>query len=597
MNTPEDEHNLLMHPDHQRPGAPTPEETCNRHHDDDWSDQVPTLPLAAIDISQAPTDGRLPAVGAWLPARGNRAVGDWPVDQMPTRILPVFGARSVVAASPSTEPQATNPTGAAGYVGLLRSLIASSGIYALAAMAAPLVSLVLAPFLTHHLSPANYGILTILNTAIGLTAGVTQLGLGTAFFRAYNYDYAEPHDRRSVVSTITLLLCLTTAPIAIGVAIMASFLANLLFGRPALGNLVALAGWVVLLQNLTVPGFAWLRAENRALFFSLLSIANLLISLTANILLVGALHMGVAGSLLATGSGYASVLICTGPVILLRAGIRVRADIAWSILTFGGPQVLSFVSYWVLQLSDRYLLSIFGSLAQTASYAVAYSLGTVLSTVVIAPFSLAWPMTMFTVAKRQDAADIFKLIFRWFSLFLLFAGFCLSFAGTLLLDRLFPVVYHAAAPVIPIVAESIVFFGVYNIFMIGVNVERKTWLAAVFTATAAGTNFGLNLILIPHYGAMGAAASTLIAYAALAMISYIANQRIYPIPFEIGRFLSGVLAGVALYLGSATVAHAWGTQWTWPIDILALVLYATWLLFLGKGLDRICRSLIQRGGL
>ena len=34
--------------------------------------------------------------------------------------------------------------------------------------------------------------------------------------------------------------------------------------------------WVLLVQNLTVPGFAWLRAESKALFFALLSITNLL---------------------------------------------------------------------------------------------------------------------------------------------------------------------------------------------------------------------------------------------------------------------------------------------------------------------------------
>src|SRR5579859_7862859 len=89
----------------------------------------------------------------------------------------------------------------------LRGLIKSSGIYAIASVASPLVSLVLAPFLTHHLSPSEYGILTILNTLIGLVAGITQLGLGSAFFRAYSYDYTSHRDRRDVLATVTVLLC------------------------------------------------------------------------------------------------------------------------------------------------------------------------------------------------------------------------------------------------------------------------------------------------------------------------------------------------------------------------------------------------------
>ena len=42
--------------------------------------------------------------------------------------------------------------------------------------------------------------------------------------------------------------------------------------------------------------------------------------------------------------------------------------------------------------------------------------------------------------------------------------------------------------------------------------------------------------------------STLIAYIVLAVLAYIVNQRIYPVPFEIGRFFLAVLVGVIIYL-------------------------------------------------
>src|SRR5205085_5466279 len=113
-------------------------------------------------------------------------------------------------------------------------------------------------------------------------------------------------------------------------------------------------------------------------------------------------------------------------------------------LSFGIPNVSSFVSMWVLQLSDRYLLSYFGSLAQTASYAVAYSLGGILSVVVLSPFTLAWPSAMFTIAKRDDAPRIFRLVFLWFSIVLLFAAFALSLVSTIMLDLFFPSTYRSA---------------------------------------------------------------------------------------------------------------------------------------------------------
>lgn len=463
------------------------------------------------------------------------------------------------------------------YASYIFNLIKSSGIFALASMASPLISLVLAPFLTRHLSHPDYGALAVLNTAIALLAGITQLGLGSAFFRSYNYDYESKRDRSGVISTVIIILALISIPTSIAAIIAAPWLATLLLNSSSLSDNVRLASLVVLLQNLTVPGFAWLRAENRASFYSILSIAMLLINLGATIVLVGILHMGIAGSLIATGIGYAVVLAGTLPLMLWYAGIHLRADIVRGLLAFGLPNVANFISVWVLQLSDRYLLGHMASLSQTAVYAVAYSLGGALSPMIIAPFSLAWPSTMYAIAKKDNAADIFRLVFRWFSITLLFATFGLSLASVMILDLFFPPSYHSAAPMIPIITTSIMFYGVYVVMTVGVSIRRKTWFAVAFTATSALINVGCNLILIPHFGSMGAALSTLLAYVVLALIAYILNQRIYPVPFEIGTFIIALVLGIGLYIGSNFVARGQGSYKTWEISLSALGAYGACL--------------------
>jgi O-antigen/teichoic acid export membrane protein len=318
-----------------------------------------------------------------------------------------------------------------------------------------------------------------------------------------------------------------------------------------------------------------LRAENRSTFFVLLSIFNLLVSLFGTIILVGALQLGISGSLIATGGGYAAVVICLMPVLLVRAGLRPHLDMAKNLLSFGLPLVANFISVWVLQLSDRYLLTHLGSLAQTASYSVAYTLGGLSGVVILSPFSLAWPSVMFTIAKRKDAAQVFKVVFRWFSILLLFATFGLSLVAVIILDLFFPTAYHSAAPVIPVVATSVMFYGIFNFFSIGASVLRKTWYAVIFTTLSALVNVSCNLIL-------GAAASTLLAYMLLALIGYIANQRIYPIPFEIGTFSIALIVGVALYISSSVLAQEQVGYIAWAISLCALGLYGGSLLLLEK---------------
>jgi O-antigen/teichoic acid export membrane protein len=472
-----------------------------------------------------------------------------------------------------------------GYLSLALGMIKSSGIYALGAFAYPLISLVLTPFLTHHLSSTDYGAFAVLNTVISLVTVITELGLGVAFFRAYNSDYESPRDRLAVISTSLILLLLVSVPIAIAMMITAPQLSEFLFKSPSFSEPMRFTALVIILQNLTLPGTSWLRAEKRAVPYSALAIANLLLVLATTIVLVGVLHMGVNGALLAKAVGYAAIVVCTVPMMLLLANRRqsllLRSDIVRNLLSFGAPTIFSDIASWVLQVSDRYLLSLFGSLAQTASYSVAYALGGVLAPLILAPFGLAWVPVMYAIAKREDATHIFRLVFRWWSFFLLFASFALSLLSTFFLRILFPPAYYSAEPIIPIIALSTLFTGIYYIFSIGIYIRRKTAFSILFMSIAAGVNLLLNIFFIPHFGAMGAAISTLLACIALVLITYMVNQKIYPIRFEIGLFIIGLCVGIALYVGGSLLAHTQKPLISWSIYLGTLILYGVFMMLLG----------------
>ena len=540
-----------------------------------WMQGVPRLTLPTKSIDQWSTWVELPAI--YPPP--SYTMDGLAIDQQATVIIPSIrqanGASSAEVKSSSEH-----------YVELIRKLTKSSGVYAIASFVSPLISLVLAPFLTHNLSHNDYGALTVLNTAVSLMVGITQFGLASAFFRAYNCDYESERDHLDILATVVILLSLSSIPVAIAVIVASSFVSTILFGTAIYSGPITIAAVIVLMQNLTVPGFSWCRAESRPGFFSSLSIVNLLISLGANIFLVGVLHMGITGSLLASAGGYACVVLFTLPLILVRAGFRLRLDIAQNLLSFGVPLVFNFVSVWVLQLSDRYLLSRFGTLSEVASYGVAYTLGGVLSVLIITPFMLAWPSAMFTVAKRKDAAQAFQLVFRWYSALLLFAAYGLSLLSTLLLFLFFPPAYHSAAPVIPVVAMSTMFYGLTSVCNVGVSIQRKNWFQFLFAAISALVNIGANIILIPLYGSMGAAASTLIAYALLVLINYIVNQRLYPVPFEVGKFLFALIIGIILYVGAEILVQPHGIIVTWSILLGTFFLYSGYLLLSTKFLPK-----------
>ena len=291
-----------------------------------------TLPTKSID--EWPTFLELPAIGPFASYNMNGLA----IDQQPTILTPAIH----LADGPSiTEEKSSSDN----YVELIRKLAKSSGVYAIASFVSPLIALVLAPFLTRNLSHNDYGALIILNTAVALMVGITQFGLASAFFRAYNCDYESERDHLDILATVVALLSLSTIPVALAVIASSSFLSSMLFGTAIYSGPVAVAAVIILVQNMTIPGFSWCRAENRPGFFSALSIVNLLISLGANIFLVGILHMGITGSLLATAGGYTGVVLFTLPFILIRAGVRVRVDIVQNLLSLAYRLSLTLFLY------------------------------------------------------------------------------------------------------------------------------------------------------------------------------------------------------------------------------------------------------------
>ena len=63
---------------------------------------------------------------------------------------------------------------------------------------------------------------------------------------------------------------------------------------------------------------------------------------------------------------------------------------------------------------------------------------------------------------------------------------------------------------------------------------------------AAGVSLGLNLLLIPLLGMYGAAISTVAGYGLLAVLAGWQSQRLYPVPWQLGRAIAILGLAVAL---------------------------------------------------
>src|SRR5437660_4153627 len=109
------------------------------------------------------------------------------------------------------------------------------------------------------------------------------------------------------------------------------------------------------------------------------------------------------------------------------------------------------------------------------------------------------------------------------------------------------------APLLHSLLKSVSIYALASCASPLVSLFLAPFLLVTFSAVL---NVVLNIILIPQEGALGAALATLFAYMALALLVYITNQYLYPIPFEIGRFCIALFAGIGLYTASVFLSQA-----------------------------------------
>jgi peptidoglycan biosynthesis protein MviN/MurJ (putative lipid II flippase) len=104
--------------------------------------------------------------------------------------------------------------------------------------------------------------------------------------------------------------------------------------------------------------------------------------------------------------------------------------------------------------------------------------------------------------------------------------------------------------VIAFTAVGVFFQGFYLLTSIGLNITKQTRYYPVATISAAVVNVGLNFVLIPRYGIVGAAWANAVAYGVQAVLGFHLSQRYYPIAYEWPRLARVCAAAIAAYLAA-----------------------------------------------
>jgi O-antigen/teichoic acid export membrane protein len=458
-------------------------------------------------------------------------------------------------------------------VGRLKELARHSAIYGIGSVVSSLIAVFLLPLYTRYLTRAEYGAIETLVAASAVLTIFLQAGINSAFFRFY-FDSPEPEQRNRVVRTsFWFTMAGATLGLVLGLA-FAPEISSWLFGTDARAGLVRAAA-VMLWANLNYQQMTSLfRVEQRSVAYVIASLTNVLITIGATILLVVGLHKGAVGALVGNFTGTLCVYF---PLLVYRRfqlGLEFDRSLLWRMNAFGLPLVPSALALWVNNFSDRLFLVKLSGPAEVGLYSIGIRISSAI-VLLLTAFRTAWPAFAYSIEDEREARTTYGYVLTYVLLVVCWAALALGALAPWIVHVLTTPKFFSAQRVVALLAFSNAAKAGFMVVSIGIGRARRTRFNWIVTGAAAAVNIGLNLALIPPYGMMGAAISTLVSFSFMFAFMAWHAQRIYPVPYQWRRV--AILVGTAAALNIVAVL----VDAPLPLAVALVVAYPIVLLPLG----------------
>lgn len=425
--------------------------------------------------------------------------------------------------------------------GYLRRLATTGAAYTAASIISKLIAVALLPLYTRYLSPADYGAAEVMFSAVVAVSIVIRLGVVEALLRFY---YKQGEDPERVVSTSFATLFWAGLIAVIVLYPFAGPISELLLGESD-QTLVRIAVPGLFVLTLSEYLLTVFRLDERARAFFVVTMLSVLITIPVTVILVVPLDLGAEGLLLGSyGTGLAVVL---GLIFYHRHRLALLPDrpLLNRMMVFGLPTMPAELSLYSLSFIDRILIAHTLGLAEAGLYSIAIKMSQGIA-VLVRGFQLAFPPLAYSIQDDDEARLAYSAVVTWFvTVMALVVAFLWLVAPWLL--RVFAAPeFHEAADVVGPVSAGAALYAVYMVLLVVLGRTGQTKYNLPATGAGLVVNIGLNLLLLPVWGIVGAGVALVASYLVVVGMMWAFTRRLFPVPYEWLRLARVLLASAAL---------------------------------------------------
>jgi O-antigen/teichoic acid export membrane protein len=384
-----------------------------------------------------------------------------------------------------------------------KQLFSNTIIFTVSNFASGILSFILLPFYTRVLNTRQFGNVDLLSTTVNLVVPVFTLCIVNAVLRL---TLDKGSDKKRIFSlgfeTILcgFLILLFLYPLLTRISYINNYLIYfyLLYIFSALNSL--LSNFVRAIGKIKLCAFA-----------GMLTTLTLLVS---NILLLAVFRLGSAGYLismiLSNLAGFALQFWLGGIAKYLSFTLYDKA-LYKSMLVYSIPLIPNALSWWVTNVSDRYIVTAYWGAGTNGLYSAANripSMINVLSTI----FMQAWTLSAVIEYSNEGRDAFYSRIYKYYFVFLILLCSLIMLFVKIISRILFSQSFYGAWIYVPFLLIAIVFSCFTSFYGTIYMSAKKNIRGSVTIIIGALCNIGLNFILVPKYGALGAAFSTFISF-------------------------------------------------------------------------------------
>lgn len=383
--------------------------------------------------------------------------------------------------------------------------------FALGPLGSAAVGFITLPMLAWFFSAEDIGRIAMLQVATNFAVILFTFGLDQSYAR----EYHESADRPALLKAATLPgLAALAAMLAAMLAIKPSLLSEALFAADD-STLSALAASSILatfvsrflsvILRMEEKGFAFSMSQvlPKVLFLALVAAYALAVPRRTFPMLLAAYTVSIVAVMFAYAWNTRHAWTPALAAKLDRARLR-------PLLAFGFPLIFGGVASWALMAMDRVFLRQMSTLTELGVFSVAASIAAAAG-IVSSIFSTVWAPTVYRWAAEGDAQAKIDAVTEH-----LLAAVVLIFVATGLLSWvlswLLPVTYDRVQYLMAAGLAPPLLYALSECAAVGISLARRSMYSMLASFLAAALNIAGNYLLVPRFGAGGAAISTAVSF-------------------------------------------------------------------------------------